>query len=258
MRTHNLFSGAVVLLISAVAIVSLPGQARADIIPNLINYQGRLTDIDGTPVIDGEYLVTFTIWSDPTSTAPSDREWISPDCPVLTINGLFNWQLGSRESLPPWTIANDSALWLGIKVGDDPEISPRTRLCSAPYAYKAWKAEYAGYADSAAALIPGCGESGSFDGMVNSDMVETGPGATTTINFANPFTTTEAPHMYVAVVLKQAADGLWEGAAVKAVVSIKGSPGYWTGFDITVSKYSNGSSITDGTSVFVIWMAIRR
>jgi hypothetical protein len=258
MRTHILFPGAVALLIWAALAASLPGQAKADIIPNLINYQGRLTDTDDNPVTDGEYLVTFTIWKDPTSTAPTDRKWISPDCPVLVINGLFNWQLGSRESLAPWTIANDSALWLGIKVGADPELSPRTRLCAAPYAYKAWKAEYAGYADSAVALVSGCGESGAFDGEVNSDMVETGPGGITTINFAVPFTSTEKPHMYVAVVLKQAANGLWEGAAIKAVVDIKGTSGNWTGFEITVSKLSDGSSISDTTKVFVIWMAIRR
>lgn len=256
MKTHTLFSGVVALLISLAVVASLSTQARADIIPNLINYQGRLTDTDGSPVTDGEHLVTFTIWSDPASTAPADREWISPDCPVLTINGLFNWQLGSRESLPPWVIANDSALWLGTKVGTDDELSPRTRLCAAPYAYKAWKAEYAGYADSAAALMSGCGESGSFDGTVNSDMVEVGGSAT--VNFESPFTTTEAPRMYVAVVLKGAANGLWEGAGIKAVVDIKGSPGYWTGFDITVSKYSDGSSIDDTTQVFVTWMAIRR
>lgn len=256
MRTHVLFAGALVMLICAAAVASLPGFAKAEIIPNLINYQGRLTDTDGNPVTDGEHLVTFTIWSDPAGTAPADREWISPDCPVLTINGLFNWQLGSRESLPPWVIANDSALWLGIRVGADPELSPRTRLCAAPYAYKAWKAEYAGYSDSAAALVSGCGESGAFNGVVNSDMVEVG--GSTIVNFDSPFTATEEPHMHVTVVLKQAANGLWEGAAIKAVTSIKGSPGYWTGFELTVSKYSDGSSIDDLTSVFVTWLAIRR
>jgi hypothetical protein len=130
-----------------------PAQAQVlDGVPHLINYQGRLTDTDGHPVTDGEYLITFTIWRDSLSTAPTDRKWISPDCPVLVINGLFNWQFGSRESLPPWTVTNDAALWLGVKVAGDPEISPRTRLGSAPYAYKAWQADYAEYADSAGML----------------------------------------------------------------------------------------------------------
>jgi hypothetical protein len=118
-----------------------------DGVPHLINYQGRLTDAVGNPVADGEHLVTFSIWSDPTSTSPTDREWISPDCPVLVVNGLFNWQLGSRENLPPWIATNGADLWLGIQVESNPEITPRTCLCSAPYAYKAWQADYAEYAD---------------------------------------------------------------------------------------------------------------
>jgi hypothetical protein len=125
------------------------GAQVVDGVPHLISYQGMLTDSDGNPVADGEYLIEFTIWSDSVSISPPDREWISPVCTVLVVNGLFNWQLGSREELPPWIIANHADLWLGIQVESDPELIPRTRLCSAPFAYKAWRADYAGYADSA-------------------------------------------------------------------------------------------------------------
>ena len=58
------------------------------------------------------------------------------------------------------------------------------------------------------------------------------------------------------MALKQAANGLQEGAAIKAVTDVKGSAGNWTGFDITVSKYSDGSSISDATEVYVTWMAV--
>ncbi|UCC45255.1 MAG: hypothetical protein JSU65_04875 [Candidatus Zixiibacteriota bacterium] len=148
MRPFSLSRTLLILLLCAVVFTAFAITSDAQV-PKFINYQGRLTDTDGNPVADGEYLVTFTIWSDSTSTASPDRKWISPDCPVLVINGLFNWQLGSREGLQPWTIANDSALWLGIKVGDDPELAPRTRLCAAPYAFGSWRAEYSAFADSA-------------------------------------------------------------------------------------------------------------
>ena len=134
-----------------------------DGVPHLISYQGRLTDVDSDPVSDGEHLITFTIWDDSLSTAPSNRKWISPNCPVLVINGLFNWQLGARENLPPWTTANSTNLWLGIQVESDPEIAPRTRLCSAPYAYKAWQSDYAEYADSAGTLVTGGPAAGWVD-----------------------------------------------------------------------------------------------
>ncbi len=111
--------------------------------------------------------------------------------------------------------------------------------------------------EQVALLGGGCAaEVGKFNGLVNSDMVETDPEGATTINFQNPFTSTDPPEMFVIVVLKQAANGLWEGAAIKAVESIKGSAGNWYGFSLTVSKYSDGSSISDNNKVFVTWMAV--
>ena len=69
----------------------------------------------------------------------------------MVINGLFNFQLGSKENIPRSTF-NDTSLWLGITVGtgsEVQEIEPRTRLASAPYAFKAYQAEYSSYADFA-------------------------------------------------------------------------------------------------------------
>jgi hypothetical protein len=259
MRANRQNCVALVVLACALFLPSSSVTSQAlDGVPHLISYQGRLTDAGSNPVSDGEYLVTFTIWDDSLSTAPTNRKWISPDCPVLAVNGLFNWQLGSRENLPPWTIANSTDLWLGIQVESDAEIAPRTRLCSAPYAYKAWQADYAEYADSAGVVVTSIGESGAYDGIVNTDMVETDPGGATTVDFASAFTSIGEPHMCIAVVLKQAANGLVEGTALRAAVDVKGTAGNWTGFDITVSKYSDGSSISDATEVFVTWMAMAR
>jgi hypothetical protein len=99
-------------------------------------------------------------------------------------------------------------------------------------------------------------EGGKFNGTANSDMVE-GPGAATVFNFQNPFTTTEKPLVIVSVVQRQPANGLGEGVAIKAVEDVKGAPGNWTGFDITVSKYSGGiHTIDDLTLLYVTWIAI--
>lgn len=158
MRKSLVPKATLAILLCATIMSAAPSHAQVtDDVPHLINYQGRLTDAGGDPVTDGEYVVTFTIWSDSTSTAPTDREWISPNCTLLVVNGLFNWQLGSNEGLPPWTMTNDAELYLGVQVESDPEITPRTRLCSAPYAYKAWQAVYAEYADSAGIALSGAG-----------------------------------------------------------------------------------------------------
>ena len=234
-----------------------PAFINADI-SRLINYQGYLTDDTGQPVEDGEYPMQFKIHDDSIAYSPV---WTSQPETILVINGIFNFQLGSKESIPALIFANDSALWLAITVGSGPEpeeIAPRTRLAAAPYAFQAYHADYAGYADSAVYIVSSIGESGEYDGIVNTDMVETDPGGATTINFASAFTSTEKLHFYITVVLKQAANGLVEGTAIKAVEDIKGASGNWTGFDITVSKYSDGSSITDNSKVYVTWMAIGR
>jgi hypothetical protein len=138
-----IISTLVLLMIGILAIAQVPG---------IINYQGRLTDDTGELVTDGEYPVRFRIWDDSTD---GMMKWTSQPETVLVINGLFNFQLGSKENIPPSTF-NDTSLWLGITVGtgpEVPEIEPRTRLVSTPYAYKAYQAtyadsaEYADYAD---------------------------------------------------------------------------------------------------------------
>ncbi len=101
------------------------------------------------------------------------------------------------------------------------------------------------------------GESGTFEGIVSSDYVEIDPSGKTIIKFERPFKTKEVPHTYITVVLKQASNGLFEGATIMAITDIKGTPGNWTGFEIKVSKY-NGSSIMDAIEVYVTWMAITK
>ncbi len=164
MRKGLVPRAALAMLLCATIIATAPSQAQVlDGVPHLISYQGRLTDSGGDPVANDEYLITFTIWSDATSTSPTVREWISPNCPVQVTNGLFNWLLGSREGLPPWIMTNHADLWLGIQVGSDPEMVPRARLSSTSYSYKAWQADYAGYADSAGALATGSPAAGWVD-----------------------------------------------------------------------------------------------
>jgi hypothetical protein len=254
MRTNSVIQVVGALLVGALIVLGMVEKANAQI-PRMINYQGRLTDDIGQPVADDEYPVRFRIWNDSTD---GMVKWTSQPETVLVINGLFNFQLGSKENIPPSTF-NDTSLWLGITVGagpEVPEIEPRTRLVSAPYAFKAYNAEYSGYADSAGTIVSGIGETGEFDGEVNTDMVERA--GLTTINFSAPFTSSEKPHMFISVMLKYSANGLTEGSAIKAVEDIKGAAGNWTGFDITASKYSDGSSITDLTQVYVTWVAIGR
>ena len=45
------------------AVLALASFTTADV-PQMINYQGRLTDTEGKPVPDSNYVVTFRIYED--------------------------------------------------------------------------------------------------------------------------------------------------------------------------------------------------
>lgn len=102
--------------------------------PRLVNYQGRLTDAGGTPLADGPKNLRFIIWNDPVLSAPMNEVWNSGPTTVTTTDGLFTIILGAspQPALDPVDFA-DTNLWLGITVGADPEITPRTRLTASPY-----------------------------------------------------------------------------------------------------------------------------
>ena len=118
------------LLGLAMILILCAAFAGADV-PQLINYQGRLTDVDDQPVADGTYDITFTVYRTDEAVV-----WTSGPQPVLVINGLFNYALGSAVPLPLTVISTNYDRFLGIKVGSDPELVPRTQLISVPYAYK--------------------------------------------------------------------------------------------------------------------------
>lgn len=104
--------------------------ARADA-PNLINYQGRLTDASGN-ALTGSYSMVFKLYSVPTGgTALWTESWSGANAVSVT-DGQFNVLLGSLTSLPSPLPSGD--LYLGVAVSSDPEMTPRERLVSVPYA----------------------------------------------------------------------------------------------------------------------------
>ncbi|UCD29675.1 MAG: tail fiber domain-containing protein [Planctomycetota bacterium] len=100
-------------------------------VPQLMNYQGRLTSDMGDP-LDTTVSITFTIYDD--STGPTVK-WseVHPDVPVS--DGMFNVVLGTYLPIDDGVFI-DSVRYLGIQVGGDPEIHPRTRLLSVGYSHR--------------------------------------------------------------------------------------------------------------------------
>ncbi|MFZ1684687.1 MAG: hypothetical protein WAU88_11230 [Candidatus Zixiibacteriota bacterium] len=123
--------------------------------PQLINYQGKVTDGAGNPLSDGPHSVQFRIWDDTTLTGAPHLLWDSGPLVVTTDKGIFTVKLGT----PPQPSLglnnfNDTSIYLGITVGADPEIAPRTRLTSVPFAMSAQYATSAQSAGTAYYLDP--------------------------------------------------------------------------------------------------------
>ena len=104
-------------------------------IPQVINFQGYLTDASGNP-LNGMHTLTFTIYDAATG---GDALW-SETREVVIKNGVFSVSLGEQN---PINLSFDSSYWLGIQVDNDPEMAPRYRLTSAAYSYHAGVAEVA-------------------------------------------------------------------------------------------------------------------
>jgi hypothetical protein len=122
-----------VLLTLTLTVTVLASLAAADV-PQMINYQGRLTDDSGDP-LDTTVSVVFAIYDDSTE---GTAQWSETHLSVTVINGLFNVILGAGTPPVPIedTVFNQSDRWLGITVGGDPELDERTRLVSVGYSHR--------------------------------------------------------------------------------------------------------------------------
>ncbi len=130
------------LLICSVIILTLAAATgvMAQIAPTL-NYQGRLTDASGTPVVDGNYDLIFRIY-----TAPSggSLQWNSGASPVSVpvVNGLFSVVLGdaSMTALPE-PIFSGQTLYLEIEISGEAPFTPRQPIVATAYSLRANFAE---------------------------------------------------------------------------------------------------------------------
>jgi len=110
-------------------VILIPSLAMA--IPQLVNYQGRLTDNLGNPVT-GSKSIVFSLY---TVSTGGSNVWTETQT-VSATNGIFNVLFGSVTALPG-SVFDNAELYLGIKVEADAEMTPRQRIASVGYAYKA-------------------------------------------------------------------------------------------------------------------------
>jgi len=111
-------------------ILTVAATALADV-PALMSYQGRLTDSLGQP-LDTSVNMAFSIYDNRIS---GTAMWTELQPSVAVSGGVFHVRLGKANPLDE-SIFVDTVCWLGVKVGNDSEISPRTQMVAVPWAYR--------------------------------------------------------------------------------------------------------------------------
>ena len=107
--------------------VQVDARPAAAPMSDVVPIQGRLTDASGNPVPNGNYSITASLYD--VSTGGVAR--CSDTDTVVVTNGLFNMEMDYCTA----SDINGDQLYLGIKVGSDPEMIPRQGIYAVPYAW---------------------------------------------------------------------------------------------------------------------------
>jgi hypothetical protein len=144
-------------------------QPDAITIPHMLNYQGKLVNLTGSPVTDSTYSITFRLHTNSSSGVSFWNETQN----VQTLSGLFNVLLGSVSSIE--SIPQSGNCYLEMQVNPNSAMAPRIRITSSAYAYLAKKADTANYALSAPLtrpISPPITTSEITDGAVTTDKIQ--------------------------------------------------------------------------------------
>ncbi len=118
----------------------------AQSVPQLINYQGRLTDDAGAPLDGVSVELTFSFYGTETG---STILYMVNQKNVAVNKGVYHVLIGSGILIPGTepdlgsVFRNNAEVWMGIRVENDPEMIPRTRIGSVSYSLMAEKATQA-------------------------------------------------------------------------------------------------------------------
>ena len=140
MKVERIFNVllALVLLLSVGAQLSqaqakgqapMPQQSpQAAVLTDQIPIQGRLTDANGIP-LNGTYTVQFIVYDAAEGGAVLCGNWFTS---IPVTNGLFNSTIDLCDAIDAF---EGDQLYLGVKVGADPEMTPRQPILAVPYAF---------------------------------------------------------------------------------------------------------------------------
>jgi len=142
-------------------------------VPNLINYQGVLTDSGGTP-LNQDVSITFRLFDAATA---GTAAW-SETQTVTVSNGVYSVQLGQSTPLAGVDFTVD--YWLEVEVGGE-ILTPRQALTSVPYAMTAATAENVNLNSNFTLGTQWISADGDDEGLFVSDSGHVGVGTATPV-----------------------------------------------------------------------------
>ncbi len=119
-------------LVAALAVVCAWGGALAEI-PQVMGYQGQVTDNSGVPVADGTYDMQFRIYDN--SGGSGSPLWDSGTRSVTLAGGAFGVMLGESPQ-PALNLSFEQNYWMLVTF-DGEDQTPLKHLASTGYAYMA-------------------------------------------------------------------------------------------------------------------------
>ncbi|WP_224240526.1 hypothetical protein [Hyalangium gracile] len=117
------------LALAMAGLVLLPPSARAVDAPRQMTFQGRLLRADNSPETTPQDL-RFALYATPTGGSPL---WEETFPATAVTNGYYSVVLGTSTPLPA-SVFNGQALYLGVSVLGQSELTPRLAVVSTPYA----------------------------------------------------------------------------------------------------------------------------
>ncbi|MEI7529901.1 MAG: hypothetical protein WCK76_13280 [Elusimicrobiota bacterium] len=154
----NIRTGILNLALAGLAVL-LPGGSVPALagVPEIINFQGKLTDPAGKPVT-GPLPIVFKLY---TTATGGSAVWTETQVVTLDAFGVYSVLLGE---VTPLNIPFSTTYWLGMAVAGDAEMEPRYRIVSSAYSLyavtsgtAAWAAgaDWAGIANKPAVTAQG-------------------------------------------------------------------------------------------------------
>jgi hypothetical protein len=131
------------LYVLALFLIILPISQALGQPPRLLPYQGMLKDNSGNPRPDGMYQFTFSLYD----SNEAQRPLWSETKMLKTNGGFFYTFLGDQIQFPD-IVEFNKQFWLGFRINNEPERTPRVSLGKDSYSF------YALFANTAQSLVP--------------------------------------------------------------------------------------------------------